>query len=204
MTNFESKLKEAVDENWKTESPKYQTGNSELTWCYKQTLAHGFESGAQWALKELSSVDDHEAINVIHHTYGNSWSVISDDELKQAINPYYHENSHRFFPEEALQAANAKILLLEKEAEIHRETMKMQINVNRELSKDNEVLKKALEKFITKSNGLSFYVREPTQLKDIERIGKMDLIDRLEDLYQHQCEVESTLSTLTKSKGNVR
>jgi hypothetical protein len=47
-----------------------------------------------------------------------------------------------------------------------------------------------LQKFITKSNGLSFYVREPSQLSDIERTGKMDLVDRLESLYDLQCEAE--------------
>jgi hypothetical protein len=47
-----------------------------------------------------------------------------------------------------------------------------------------------LHKFITKSNGLSFYVREPSQLSDIERTGKMDLVDRLESLYDLQCDAE--------------
>ena len=138
-----------------------------------------------------------------------------ESKLKEEIKEYfegatfsnvsYRANAEGHFEagaQWAFEELNAKILLLEKDAEIHQETMKMQIDVNRELSKENAVMKKALEKFITKSNGLSFYVREPTQLRDIERIGKMDLIDRLEDLYQHQCDVESTLSPLTKSKGD--
>ena len=44
-------------------------------------------------------------------------------------------------------------------------------------------------KFITKSNGLSFYSREMAE-RAFLRLSKNDLLEKLDDLYELQCEAE--------------
>ena len=69
------------------------------------------------------------------------------------------------------------------------------------LSAEIKELEKALEKFITKSNGLSFWVRNSHLKNNLSKNGEFnDLVERLESLYDFQCEAELTLSKLRGGK----
>ena len=65
------------------------------------------------------------------------------------------------------------------------------------LSSANTLLRQQLEKFITKSNGLSFFAREINS-RFLLRTQMNDLLEKLDNLYEYQCEVETALKRLEK------
>lgn len=70
-----------------------------------------------------------------------------------------------------------------------------------ECRKKLKVAVEALEKFITKSNGLSFYVRDEYEKSSLEITDKVNLVEKLESLYDFQCEAEQTLKQIRGENG---
>jgi len=57
---------------------------------------------------------------------------------------------------------------------------------------------KGLEKFVTKSNGLSIYVRNPVDELFLVKAGYEELLKKLDSIYDHQCDVEKLLKEVEK------
>ena len=82
----------------------------------------------------------------------------------------------------------------ERNAELEDHTMPLESwqEINSQLKEAVGVIKK----FVTKSNGLSIYCRDEYQKTRLEMTDSVDLVERLETLYAHQCEAESFLAKL--------
>ena len=66
---------------------------------------------------------------------------------------------------------------------------------NKILIRENEELKRKLDRFITLSNGISFYAREPSQNYELSKTVP-SLVAKIEQLYAHQCECEFPLTKI--------
>lgn len=69
----------------------------------------------------------------------------------------------------------------------------MTFSENQKITELESRLKEAesvINKFIYKSNGLSFFVRETYSLSELNRKGLSELADKILNLYNFQCEVE--------------
>lgn len=62
------------------------------------------------------------------------------------------------------------------------------------------LLKAKLKKFITLSNGLSIYARDEYQRSRLEMTDSVDLVERIDKLYEHQCNCELNSITLESLK----
>ena len=59
-----------------------------------------------------------------------------------------------------------------------------------------KTMREIIEKFITKSNGLSFYVRDEFEADKLLFNDNLELHGRLKGLYDFQCDVEAALRKL--------
>jgi hypothetical protein len=84
--------------------------------CTAREEYQAFIAGALKYAELLSAgVSEYEAINVIYHKTYPRYSVISDDELKGAINEDYHKNAKRYYPESALHASQLEVEKMREE-----------------------------------------------------------------------------------------
>ena len=65
-----------------------------------------------------------------------------------------------------------------------------------ELKAENKMLAEALNKFITKSNGISVYVRNEFNEEKLKPDDLSDLVNKIWSLYNHQIDSEKTLKKL--------
>jgi hypothetical protein len=67
------------------------------------------------------------------------------------------------------------------------EALKSELSAKDERVKE---LEKALDRFCTLSNGLSIYARDEYQRTRLEMTDSVDLVERIDTIYNHQCDVE--------------
>ena len=200
-------MKTELEQAIKTEAKTY----SELPPHNKTIVAAiiseaDFTAGANFgATKALELASKAEGFQVLN--------VYLGQKIRAAIEPHYPLEggqpleTKKFIDLRALTSANAKLELKERELSLSRATISIQNNTFDELKKhalkmaaELEESKKIIQKFITKSNGLSFYVRAPYLREQIERVSS-ELIEKIEPLYNFQCEAESLQAFDVADKG---
>lgn len=100
----------------------------------------------------------------------------------------------------ALERKDHEILKLQQRVKELEDAVKARADDIAEILDLRKKLKEAvgvIEKFVTKSNGLSFYCREPSTQTELF-LKYPTLVEKLQGLYDFQCDVESFL---TKLKG---
>lgn len=194
---------DSVNENWASED-KEACGKF-ITTCFdlnKQTDAfaatwaeYGFQTACEYLREE--KIDKHdlivkdlqEKLKEQSDHYENVINKKLEDQKKWLCDVFKSSELTFELFDRADLIGNAEAMDSSQEA-AHYNWLDHQ---NEKLEKENWELRKALDKFITKSNCLSIWVRDETMSKNLSEHDEL-LHDGIVFLYEHQCNVESKLT----------